>query len=63
MPPPGSTGSKHLPPYLLTTLDRGEAAVIALALAEKIPTACIDETVGRRVARLHGLAVTGSTEF
>ena len=49
-----------LPPYLLTTLDRGEASVIALALAEKIPTVCIDETVGRRVARLHGLAVTGS---
>lgn len=39
-----------LPPYLLTTLDRGEAAVIALALAEKIPTACIDEAVGRRVS-------------
>jgi predicted nucleic acid-binding protein len=49
-----------LPPYLLTTLDRGEAAVIALALAEKIPTVCIDEIVGRRVARLHGLGVTGS---
>lgn len=49
-----------LPPYLLTTLDRGEAAVIALALAENIPTACIGEAVGRRVARLHGLTVTGS---
>ena len=45
---------------MLTALDRGEAAVIALALAEKIPTVCIDEKVGRRVARLHGLIVTGS---
>ena len=49
-----------LPPYLLSTLDRGEAAVIALALVERIATVCIDETVGRRAARLHGLAVTGS---
>jgi predicted nucleic acid-binding protein len=49
-----------LTPFLTTALDSGEASVIALALAEKIPTVCIDETSGRRLARLHGLAVTGS---
>jgi predicted nucleic acid-binding protein len=49
-----------LTPFLTTALDPGEASVIALALAEKIPTVCIDETSGRRLARLHGLAVTGS---
>ena len=46
--------------YLLSTLDRGEAAVIAFALTGGITTVCIDETVGRRVARLHGLGLTGS---
>lgn len=49
-----------LTPFLSTALDAGEASVIALALAEKIPTVCIDETSGRRLARLHGLSVTGS---
>ena len=37
-----------------------EAAVVALAVAEQIATVAIDETVGRRIARLHGLNVTGS---
>jgi predicted nucleic acid-binding protein len=46
--------------YLLNSLDRGEAAVIQLALNEGISTACIDEVSGRRSARLHGLLVTGS---
>ena len=45
---------------LLNTLDRGEAAVIQLALNKDVRTVCIDETAGRRVARLHGLLVTGS---
>lgn len=45
---------------LQNTLDRGEAAVIQLALDENIQTVCIDEAAGRRVARLHGLSVTGS---
>jgi predicted nucleic acid-binding protein len=47
-------------PYLANTLDRGEAAVIQLALDESIGVVCIDETVGRRVARLNNLKVTGS---
>jgi predicted nucleic acid-binding protein len=52
--------SISLPPLLQSTLDPGEAAVGALATAERIPTVAIDETVGRRIARLHGLTVTGS---
>lgn len=47
-------------PFLRRTLDSGEAAVIELALREGIDTVCIDETMGRRVARLSGLRVTGS---
>lgn len=46
--------------YLRNTLDRGEASVIQTALNERVPLVCIDETVGRRVARLSGLALTGS---
>ena len=45
---------------LKNLLDSGEAAVIQLALDERIQTVCIDETVGRRVANLSGLLVTGS---
>lgn len=45
---------------LKNTLGPGEAAVIQWALVEKINTVCIDEAVGRRVARLNGLRVTGS---
>jgi predicted nucleic acid-binding protein len=47
-------------PILASSLDRGEAAVIQLAQELGIQTVCIDETVGRRIARLSGLAVTGS---
>lgn len=47
-------------PHLLNTLDKGEASVIQLALDNNIHTVVIDETAGRRVARLNGLAVTGS---
>ncbi len=46
--------------YLTNSLDKGEASVIQLALNQKIRTVCIDETVGRRVARLNGLMLTGS---
>ncbi len=46
--------------YLLNSLDRGEASVIQLALDEKVEVVCIDETVGRRVARMNGLSLTGS---
>ena len=49
-----------IPVYLANTLDRGEAAVIATALESGIRLVCIDETVGRRVARLAGLDLTGS---
>ena len=38
----------------------GEAAVIQLALEENIQTVCIDEAVGRRIARLNNLSLTGS---
>ena len=47
-------------PFLRNSLDLGEASVIQLALDRSIETVCIDEAVGRRVARLSGLTVTGS---
>jgi predicted nucleic acid-binding protein len=47
-------------PLLANSLDAGEAAVIQLALNKNIQTVCIDEAAGRRVARLSGLAVTGT---
>ena len=47
-------------PFLLNSLDLGEASVIQLALNQSIETVCIDEVVGRRVARLNGLFLTGS---
>ena len=50
----------ELLPYLNNSLDRGEAAVIQSALQLGVRTVCIDEAVGRRVARLCGLNVTGS---
>lgn len=46
--------------FLRNTLDRGEASVIQLALQEQIELVCIDEALGRRVARLNGLKLTGS---
>lgn len=49
-----------LSPVLANTLDSGEAAVIQLALDQQVMTVCIDENAGRRLARLHGLSVTGS---
>jgi predicted nucleic acid-binding protein len=50
----------EIAPFLLNSLDLGEAAVIQLALNQGINTVCIDETVGRRIARLNGLTLTGS---
>jgi len=50
----------RIAPVLRNTLDRGEAAVIQLALDQNIQTVVIDEAAGRRVARLNGLNVTGS---
>lgn len=49
-----------LPPYLQNTLDLGEASVIQTALQQGVNRVCIDETIGRRVARLSNLSVTGS---
>lgn len=49
-----------LSPLLENVLDRGEASVIQLALDLQIPMVCIDETAGRRIARLCGLKLTGS---
>lgn len=47
-------------PFLLNSLDIGEASVIQLALDKSIQTVCIDEVVGRRIARLNSLSLTGS---
>jgi len=47
--------------FLRNSLDKGESAVIQLALNQGIQTVCIDEMVGRRIARLNELKVTGST--
>ena len=54
------TSHTMIPPYLANALDRGEAAVITTALDRNIELVCIDETVGRRMARLSGLTLTGS---
>lgn len=50
----------RIAPVLLNMLDRGEAAVIQLALDHAVSTVCIDEAAGRRIARLNNLTVTGS---
>lgn len=50
----------EIAPLLRNSLDRGEAAVIQLALDQKVGTVCIDETAGRRIAKLSNLHVTGS---
>lgn len=54
------TAPLSVSPFLLNSLDLGEASVIQLALNQAISTVCIDEAVGRRVARLSGLSLTGS---
>ncbi|WP_035985369.1 toxin PIN [Leptolyngbya sp. KIOST-1] len=51
---------QQVSPYLLNSLDLGEASVIQFALDQTIPTVCIDEPVGRRMARLSGLNLTGA---
>jgi len=47
-------------PFLVNSLDRGEAAVIQVALDRGVSLVCIDESAGRHVAVLNGLEVTGS---
>lgn len=54
------TTAVELPPYLHNSLDRGEASVIQTALNLGVPLVGIDETAGRRIARLCALEVTGS---
>lgn len=49
-----------LQPYLRNSLDSGEAAVIQTAIQDKVHLVAIDEIVGRRIARLSGLQLTGS---
>ncbi|MGB2927127.1 MAG: DUF3368 domain-containing protein [Limnothrix sp.] len=50
----------QISPLLLNSLDLGEASVIQCALDRHIQTVCIDEAIGRRIARLSSLQVTGS---
>lgn len=50
----------EISPHLNNSLDIGEASVIQTAINNNIDTVCIDETVGRRIARLYNLKVTGS---
>jgi predicted nucleic acid-binding protein len=45
---------------VLSALDEGEAAVILLALEQRIPLVYIDEWKGRRMALATGLKVTGA---
>ena len=54
------SNSLAVTPFLRNVLDLGETSVIQLALDENIHTVCIDETMGRRIARLNGLKLTGS---
>ena len=54
------TTPQPISPFLLNTLDLGEASLIQLALDSNLATVCLDEAVGRRVARLNGLTLTGS---
>jgi predicted nucleic acid-binding protein len=47
-------------PLLRNLLDIGEASVIQYALNNQLPLVCIDESAGRRIARLNELKLTGS---
>jgi hypothetical protein len=49
-----------LHPVAGAALDRGEAAVIQLALEQGLRWVCIDDWKGRRAAMAVGLQVTGS---
>ncbi len=50
----------NITPFLRSALDLSEASAIQLALNENIYTVYINEHMGRRVARLNGLKLTGS---
>jgi len=47
-------------PTVGTRADPGEAAVISLAITERIADVCLDDLDARRLARILGLRVTGS---
>jgi len=49
-----------LSPFLSNALDKGEASVIQTAMDLNVSLVCIDEIVGRRMARLCDLTLTGS---
>jgi predicted nucleic acid-binding protein len=49
-----------LTPFASLALDDGEAAVIQLALEQRLTRVCIDELKGRRAASSLGLQVIGS---
>jgi predicted nucleic acid-binding protein len=49
-----------MPVLLRSQLDSGEASVIQTAMTQEVKVVAIDEKLGRRIARLHGLHVTGS---
>lgn len=49
-----------LPLLLRSQLDLGESSVIQNAVLQAVPAVVIDEKLGRQIARLHGLRVTGS---
>lgn len=46
--------------HLKNSLDIGEASVIQTAINSNISTVCLDEIIGRRIARLYNLKLTGS---
>ncbi len=46
--------------FLRNAIDVGEASVIQTAIDKEIPSVCIDESAGRRLAKMHGLHLTGS---
>ncbi|MFW9621220.1 MAG: DUF3368 domain-containing protein [Macromonas sp.] len=54
------TAPVALLPFLQNSLDRGEASVIQTAMNLSLPLVGIDETAGRRIARLCDLTLTGS---
>ena len=54
------TQSVQTTTLLKQLLDLGESSVIQTAVNQKINTVAIDERVGRRIARLHGLKVIGT---
>jgi predicted nucleic acid-binding protein len=54
------TSKQPVSDFLKNSLDEGEASVIQLAIEQNISTVCIDKAVGRRIARLNKLQLTGS---